>query len=1049
MRTPAIYYIASILILVLSTENWANNPADSLSFTRDIRPIISTNCLQCHGPSEKDREADLRLDREDGIAKAFRGSGKAVADLEGIARILSKDEDFQMPPKRSHRELKPADILKLQSWAEAGAPFESHWAFEHPVKPPLPQPLATTWVNNPIDHFVLNQLKAIGLQPNPQADRERLIRRVTYDLTGLPPTIQEIDDFLNDKSKTAYETVVDRLLRSKSFGERMALPWMDAARYGDTSVFHADGPRDMWAWRDWVIESYNNNLPFDQFTIKQIAGDLIPDATWRDKVASGFNRNHGTTDEGGAIAEEYRVEYVVDRVKTTSTIWLGLTMECAQCHSHKYDPISQTEYYQFFAYFNQTTDPGMQTRNGNQKPILAVPNEANQPLAEKAKSEGEQLKKQLAEHIKKINEPFQIWMVAAAKDADQSPEPKDMSFHLKMDETKGNRVTNSVDPSKTGVIKGKSSFKAGKIGNGIDLNGSTHVNFGEINGFDVNDPFTLSAWLYWDKKDGAIFSKMNNGGNYRGYDTLISGGHLEFHLVSTWPTDALKIRTESRLKEKSWQHVCVTYDGSAKAGGVRVFFDGIPQKWKVEKDQLKSTTITNAPFLIGQRNNGTPLKGMLDELRVYPRTVSELEVKVLAGLTGINELLAIPSAERTPQQVESLRQHYLSAVDKQYQQFKKKIATAEKTVADLAKPLTTVMVMQEMEKPRMTYVLDRGHYASPKKDNVIKPGTPAFLPTQKEELPSNRLGLAKWIVDRENPLTARVTINRYWQMLFGRGLVETSEDFGTQGSTPTHPKVLDWLAVEFMESGWNIKRTLKLIVMSATYRQSSMASPQKLAKDPENKLFSRGARFRLMGEFLRDGALSSAGLLNTKVGGPSVKPYQPPGLWNEVSLNGGLRFKRDAGENLYRKSMYTYWRRSAPMPSMAIFGTPSRDKCVVRRAKTNTPLQALVTLNDEQFVEAARCLAERVLKQKKTVREQIILAHRLVAGTTPGKKTIDLLEKTFREEQLFFKKHSTEASDLLATGERKRDEALEIATHAAMTIVSGILLNLDEALSRG
>lgn len=1046
--------VFNLAVFILPVLNLAVGTADdSISYTRDIRPILSTNCLQCHGPDEDHREADLRLDQLSGIQAAFQDQGG-----EGLERILSDDEDLQMPPKSSHREVKPEEIELLKLWVQSGAPFESHWAFEKPVKARLPkldprklQPELARWGRNEIDAFVLEKLLAAGLTPNQEADRARLIRRVTYDLTGLPPTLAEVDAFVSDQSEHAYEKVVDRLLASKSFGERMALNWMDAARYGDTSVFHADGRRDMWAWRDWVINSYNENLPFDQFTINQLAGDLLPNGTWREKVASAFNRNHGTTDEGGAIAEEYRVEYVVDRVKTTSTIWLGLTMECGQCHSHKYDPVTQKEYYQFFAFFNQTTDPGMQTRNGNQTPVVQVPNEANQREAKKLSAEISKLSAELEAHKKNSQKQFQQWLTDASQQNKAAPMPGGLSFYWTLDQVKGKQVSDSIDAKRVGEVKGKPIYKPGKVGQGIELNGSTHLDFGEINSFEKQSPFSLSAWIKWNKKDGAIFSKMKNGGDYRGYDLLISGGHLEFHLIHTWPNNALKVRTKSRLKENTWQHVCMTYDGSMKAAGVKIYFDGQDQAWDMQQDSLKDSTKTDARFLVGQRTGGAPLKGMLDDLRVYGRNLSEVEVKTLAGADGLRELLVIDPAKRTPAQVATLKNHYFHTVDKKSQSLSAEINARKNRQTELAKPVTTVMVMQEMPKPRMTYVLDRGHYASPKKDEVIQPGTPAFLPPMADGLPRNRLGLAKWIVDPQNPLTARVTVNRYWQMLFGKGLVKTVEDFGTQGIAPSHPKLLDWLAVDFVENQWNIKKILKKMVMSATYRQSSATTPQKLALDPVNNLLSRGARFRLMGEFIRDGALAAAGLLSDQIGGPSVKPYQPPGLWNEVSLNGGLRFKRDAGEKLYRKSMYIYWRRSAPMPSMSIFGTPSREKCVVRRAKTNTPLQALVTLNDEQFVEAARFLAQRVMKDKNnaTVRSQIEHAYRLVAGVRPSEKTMKMLTDTFEEEKAFFAATPEAADKFLAIGEKKRDESLDASAHAAMTIVSGIIMNLDESLSRG
>ena len=823
--------------------------------------------------------------------------------------------------------------------------------------------------------------------------------------------------------------------------------WMDAARYGDSSVFHADGPRDMWPWRDWTINAYNANKPFDEFTVEQIAGDLIPDSTLEQKIATGFNRNNATTDEGGAIAEEFRVEYAVDRVKTTSMVWMGLSLECAQCHNHKYDPITMEDYYRFFAYFNQAADPGMQTRRGNQTPIVDVfdPDRVSQAAILKQKLPTLEAKRD--ERGKAVEPDFVAWLEKESANAEgKSFLPTGAVAHLPLDES----LDDLADSNRKVTIKGTTKWADGKFGKAFDCDASNWVDAGQLGDFDTKDGFSYGCWIKpKGNATGVPIARMNDGNGYRGYDIYCTNGGVAVHIINSWPTNAIKVNTKGKLKKDEWQHVFVTYDGSSKAAGVKIYFDGKPQEWTIEQDRLSATIRAKTPFQLGRRSSGSGFKGLIDDVYVFDRTLSESEVLALSGADPIAPLLAMKADERSPDQVAVLRNFYLTNHDKPWQEAAKELRDLKAKIAESEKPVSTVMVMQDVPQMRQTFILDRGQYTSPKQDSPVNPGVLSVLPPLPPEAPTNRLGLAQWLVQKDHPLTARVTVNRYWYMLFGTGLVKTLEDFGSQGEWPSHPALLDWLAVDFVESGWNIKRMLKQMVMSSTYRQSSRVTKELLERDPENRLLARGPRFRLQGEFIRDNALAASGLLVSTIGGPSVKPYQPDGLWNEVSLS-GEKFTRDNGEKLFRRSMYTYWKRSSPAPSLTIFDAPTREKCSLTRSRTNTPLQALVTLNDVQFVEASRALAERALKQGgETLDAQIDYAYRLAAGVRPKSFVREILKQAYHDELKLFQADKERATKLISTGESPRDETLDPAIHAAMSIVTSMILNLDEVLTRG
>lgn len=967
---------------------------------------------------------------------------------EFVVRILSKDADEMMPPADSHKKLSAKEIDLLTRWVDQGAMWTQHWSLIPPARPAIPP--ADEGIASPIDAFVSRSLAEEGMRLSKQASREKLIRRVTYDLTGSPPTIDEIDHFLSDTSGDAYERLVDRLLDSPRYGERMALAWMDAARYGDTSVYHADGPRDMWAWRDAIVDAYNNNMPFDEFSICQLAGDLVPDASLQQRVLAGFNRNNGTTDEGGAFAEEYRVEYAVDRVKTTSTVWLGLTMECAQCHDHKYDPISQEDYYRFYAFFNVSRDGGMQTRKGNAEPSLPIPDpdkEKQRPIVEEQLSRASG---RMASIQSECEPALADWLNAQESGTDEiASEPADCLVQVALLEGDGKSLADSLDSTRVGEIHGKIEWVKSRYDWALKFDGSNYVDLGNVADFERTDSFSYGGWVKPQKKSGqgAMLARMDDANSHRGYDLFV-GETVSVHIINTWPANAIKVTSKKKLKPDQWQHVFATYDGSSKAKGIKIYVDGEIWDWKIEQNGLTETIKTEKSLLIASRHQGARFRGVVDEVAVYDRKLEDAEVQSLSKALPIRAILAVDPDKRSDEQVNAIRQYYLMTENAEYQELHKKADSLTKQVEDLKKPLTTVMIMGDMEQPRETFILNRGAYDSPT-DKKVEPGTLPVLPPMDTDSPRNRLGLAKWLFRDDHPLTARVTVNRYWQMLFGVGLVATPEDLGAQGEFPSNPELLDWLAVDFRESGWDVKRLLKQIVISQTYRQSSQSTPEAYQADPQNRLLGRGPRFRLQGEFIRDTALDLSGLLVDMVGGPGVKPYQPPGLWAEVGLGGNPKFVQDHGEKLYRRSLYTYWKRSAPPPSMQIFDAPTREKCTIRRARTNTPLQALVTLNDTQFVEAARHFAERMIHDGgRTTDDRIAYGFRLATARRPSDTERTVLVDMLSDALERYKNNAESAKSLLAVGESTRDEALEIAHHAAWTIIASSILNLDETLTR-
>jgi hypothetical protein len=1018
----------------------------AVDFNRDIRPLISDRCILCHGPAQSTRKAGLRLDvRAEAIQAGALIPGKPDESAL-IQRVFSVDADERMPPAESHKSLSASEKQLLRDWITEGAKYAQHWAFTAPVARAFPRISGRPM--NAIDGFVLRKLQQHKLDFTSRADPATQIRRVSLDLTGLPPTPDEVDTFLKDKSSRAYENLVDRLLSSKRYGERMALDWMDAARYGDTSVMHADGNRDMWPWRDYVIDSFNNNLPFDQFTIEQLAGDLLPNATVQQKVASGFNRNHATSDEGGAIAEELRVEYVVDRVKTTSTVWLALTMECSQCHDHKYDPISQEDYYRFYAYFNNTTDPGMQTRRGNQTPVVDVPTMDQEKRLIAARGNLAHANKQLNDHKTGARPALEAWL-AKLKTGDPQALPQPSGLAHQFEFGTEEKFTDAIVGT-DGRLQGdyESTVRSGK-NRAVKLAGKTQIVFTNGPTADFKKSFTFAGWIKSSGKgSGAIFSQMENK-DYRGFDFWQQGRSIGTHIVNKWPDNGLKVVSKNSIPENKWTHVVLTYNGSLKAAGVKIYINGKLSPNKIEKNTLKEATQINAPFRIGSRGSGSHFTGELADLRIYNKVLSETELGRI-GQNLVGRAFAKDPKKRNAKERGLIDSYYYETQDRQYPALAEAAETRKQTEGKVKAEIVTCMIMQDNPKtPRMTYVLNRGQYDQPNKERPVKPGVPASLGALPLGAPDNRLGLAQWLTKPDHPLTSRVAVNRTWTMLFGEGLVSTPGDFGNQGAVPSHPQLLDWLAVDFVQNGWNVKRLIRQIVLADTYRQNSRVSDKLLHQDPQNRLFSRGPRFRLQGEFIRDLALSASGLLNGEIGGPGVKPYQPPNIWNEVALNGGLRYKADAGGKLYRRSMYSYWRRSSPLPNMLIFDVPTREKCIVKRPRTNTPLQALVTLNDPQFVEAARVLAQRLITERTSTESRIRHAYKLVTARDPNSREIAILTDTLEEQLKDFTDAPEKTREYLSVGEHKRDEKIDPAEHAAWSVISQLILNLDEALTRG
>jgi hypothetical protein len=1023
-------------------------------YNRDVRPILAENCFACHGPDSAARKAKLRLDVRDEAIKAGAILPGKPDESEALRRILSDDAGERMPPPKTKKTLTPAQKELLKQWVTAGAEYQKHWSLIAPTRPPLPAVKDGAWVRNPIDRFILAKLEAAGLKPAPEADRRTLARRLSLDLTGLPPAPADVEAFVNDPAPDAYEKYVDRLLRSPAWGEHRGRYWLDYARYADTHGIHFDNYREIWSYRDWVIRAFNDNKPFDQFTIEQLAGDLLPNRTLDQVVASGFNRCNITTNEGGAISEEYLVLYDRDRTETTAQVWLGLTAGCAVCHDHKFDPLTQRDFYSLAAFFNNTTQNAMDGNVKDTPPTVLVPRPKDRPRWEQVAKELADLRRQAEARKQSARPDFEKWLATAKVDAVDRLVPADgLRLHAKLSDGTGNKVNLTLDGKPREVtVAGAVAWDAGHVAaKSFRKQPGTALALAEAGEFEKDQGFSYGAWVRLPKvPSGAIFARMDDLHDYRGWDLWVQNGGVGAHIINRWPQDALKVVSKNPVKVGQWTHVFVTYDGSGRAEGVRVYINGVPQGTDVEANALRSTIRTGVPLTFGQRHTTAALDGLdLQDVRLYGRTLPPAEVERLAKATRACWLAQKAADARTPAEKNELFDWWLVGMDESFKGVAGKLSDLQREEAAIRGRGTVAHVMQERGGDAMAYILYRGEYD--KRRDPVKPNTPKALPPMPDDLPHNRLGLAQWLLRPEHPLTARVTVNRFWQEVFGTGIVRTAGDFGVSGELPSHPELLDWLAVEFRESGWDVKKLFKLIVTSSAYRQSALVTAEKREKDPQNRLLSRGPRYRMDAEMIRDYALAASGLLVREVGGPSVRPYQPEGVWEAVAMIGSdtRDYRRDTGQNLYRRSMYTLWKRAAPPASMDIFNAPSRETCTVRRERTDTPLQALVTLNDPQFVEAARRLAEEAMKDgDHSVNCGIqLLAKRLLARNFRPAEA-DVVRASLDELLGFYKGHSEDAKKLLAVGESKADPSLDPATLAAWTMLANELMNLDEVLNK-
>ena len=920
-------------------------------------------------------------------------------------------------------------------------------AFSPLQQPQLPPVGATDWPRNGIDYFILARLQREGLKPSPEADRATLIRRVTLDLTGLPPTPSEVDAFLNDQS---YEKQVERLLASPRYGERMAWPWLEAARYADSNGYQSDGERYMWRWRDWVIAALNENMPFDQFTVEQIAGDMLPGATLDQKIATGFNRNHRANGEGGIIPEEYAVEYVVDRVNTTSTVWLGLTMGCARCHDHKYDPVTQKEFYEFFAFFNNVPEKGKANKHGNSPPMIKAPTPEQQVRLRELEKRAAVAEERFADLGPNIAAAQAKWEGSpeAAQPADWTITRGLVARYPLNGDIQGEFKEESTDPPEAQLQEGEAVFVTGLLEKAASFDGRRFIEAGDIGDFGFLDKLSLGAWVYFsDVSDGIILSRMDDTDESRGYSLGIKEGKIQLNLSARRLDDSIRVETVRSLPAGQWHHVLGTYDGSRLASGVTIYIDGQAEKLEVLLDALNQSFNADEPLRIGARGGDqSRFRGYVDEVGVYGAALRSEEAAILATPDSIDEIAAIPRTDRSPQQVTKLRRYFLQRqAPASLQQAWQDLVHRRQERDQFAESIPTTMVMAERAPPGDTFILERGQYD--KAGARVDANVPAILPPLPSAQKNDRLGLARWLVDASNPLTARVTVNRFWQMYFGAGLVRSPENFGSRGEPPTHPQLLDWLAAEFVRTGWDIKALQRAIVMSATYRQSSRLTPELLKTDPENRLLARGPRLRLSAGVIRDQALAVSGLLVEKLGGPSVRPYQPAGLWKELSDLEG--YTQDSGQDLYRRSLYTFWKRTIPPPVMATFDASARETCVVRETRTNTPLQALTLMNDVTFVEAARVLAQRMMTQgRDDPSERIRLGFRLATARTPGPRELAILRAGLDHHLAEYRKDPVSASNLISLGESPPDGELEASELAAYTAVANLILNLDETVTK-
>lgn len=1109
---------------------------EKVDYNLHVKPILSDRCFACHGPDKAKQQAGLRLDTPDGAFEALAKSGHTaivpgnLAKSELVNRIISTDPDVMMPTPKSNLSLTTEEKAMLIRWVEQGAEYKEHWSLIAPTLPEIPKVKDERWVKNDIDRFILAKQEAKGLSHAPEADKTTLLRRVSLDLTGLPPTPTEVDAFLADKSPNAYEKVVNRLLKSPHYGERQAVEWLDVARYADTHGYQDDGLRTIWPYRDWVIRAFNRNLSFDRFITWQLAGDLLPNlkasADWKEKlIATAFNRNHQQSQEGGIVDEEYRVEYVADRTNTFGKAMLGLTVECARCHDHKYDPISQKDYYSLFAFFNSNNERGQIPYNGEAAPTITLTKpetdaklkfireqltpleqylNPNRPdyqqrfgqwlsktrsitssdsglLAHYTFDEADRAdvgayvkeqneKRKLEDARKKKEEEANARLKKPEVKAPEKKEPPKPKTKEELWKDPRNAFANSVNdtlPARLGGDPDKVPYSVpGRFGKARYLPGDSYIELpSKFGAFEQNEPFTISSWFNLAKPGMALTLLGRTTGpmdGQRGYQLdLLADGRLKLAFSHVWPANAIDIETIDKVPVHQWFQVAFAYDGTGKAKGITLYLNGRPIRTKVIADHLIHSMVYGKDkthwaqhnFYVGRMHDNFYKDFAVDELRIYKRCLTPLEMPALAGQPDALAIaLKTPVANRTSAQRTGLYTYYVINQDPIYQA---DYAKAMKLRGDQLMLYTNsdqLMIMEERSVPRETHLLKRGAYDAPAE--VVTPAVLHSLNPMDDKLPKNRLGLAKWLLAPENPLFSRVMVNRIWQQYFGQGLAKNSDDFGNQGALPSHPELLDYLAVKFRgeegdSDGWNAKALHKLIVMSATYRQASAVPEKAREADPENLFLTRGSSYRMSAEQVRDNALAASGLLTQRIGGPSVLPYQPSGIWEALATRNAVKYEQDHGDSLYRRSMYTIWKRSSPAPMMLNFDAAERHTCIVKRQKTSTPLQALVTLNDPQFVEAARVLAQKQGGKgewRKDERKAINELFKAVISRPARSEEMALVQQLYAEELADFKQNPKRAAELVSVGEYPVDTKLNPVELAAWTVVTSTIMNFDEAI---
>lgn len=1039
---------------------------EKIDYNFHVKPILSDKCFACHGPDSNKRKANLRLDFNQ---KLLVDRDQNIHTFEDIKSkipnlLLSKDPEIKMPPPDSHLSLSDQEIATILKWMDQGATYKPHWSFIPPSKSPPPTIMGDPWIENEIDFYAKKKMEEHNLSPSKKASKETLVRRLSFSLIGLPPSLEEIETFLIDDSMDAYDKLIDRLLLSPHYGERMAAEWMDVARYADSDGYLDDKHRDFSPWRDWVIDAFNQNLSYEKFVTHQLAGDLIPDADQSSKIATAFNRLHKKNSEAGIIFEEFRSEYVADRTITFGKAFLGMTLECARCHDHKYDPISQKNFYQISSFFNSTHDIGHAVYGPGQVagPSLLLTNKEQETLINYIKNDLKTQKEKITKNQSQKEQLFENWF-AQKREATQfivKNVNKGLVAHYPFDEFRFKSKSKlyyspSIVPGQKAATLSEPLIKKGHKNKGFFIDEYTQMKLPKkVGWFDQTDPFTLSFSIYADHKgqEAIIFGHCEQIRlGLKGYSFYINDNKLKFIMARSWPQNAIEIETLEPISPKNWSQVTIIYDGKGTVEGIQIYLNGKKTAVKRKGGELYKSILFDPNihtygfegFKIGSSHKlKTFEKGGFDELKIYNRELTALEV----AYQNDPKYFALRTRNDSIKEKDLFKNYFFKNIEPYNKSLYHEYFNLRKKLTKVIDPIPELMIMGDDTPPRPTYVLNRGVYDD--KGEIVFPNTPEIILKYDKRFLKNRLGLSQWLFDTGNPLTARVFVNRIWQMHFGNGLVSSSDDFGNQGGLPSHPKLLDWLSHYFIENNWDIKKLHKKILSSAIFQQESKKRSDLEIIDPENFLLARGPGYRMSAEMIRDNVLKISGLLVDKIGGKSVYPYQPEGLWDLSDKSWRYRYKQDTGEGLYRRSLYTFWKRSAPPPSMMIFDTPNRDLCSVKRTLTSSPLQALLMLNDPQFIEAARIMAENsILSRESNIEKRLSSIFRNITGRNIKGEELETLERFYIEEKEKFSKNPSKAIAYLKTGEKPINRKIDIVNTAALaTVISGIM-NTAEAIT--